>query len=485
MKLRALFAFTVSLAAIGCASSGLVGSGEQRAIAPGVAQQAAQQHEQIIQEFGGPVPANVSAYVSGVGARIAAQSGVQSGGFRFTTLNSPVMNAFAVPGGYVYITRQLLGLMNSEAELASVLGHEAGHITADHSAARQNRGLLSQLGALIVGVVTGSGELAQLAGQVSQGLFLQYSRSQELEADELGVRYMSAAGYDPLQSPAMLASLGAWSDMEARFAGRDNDQRSTPSWARTHPLSADRVSRATQRAQATGRAGQGTVNRDQHLNVLNGTIFDDDPAQGVIEGRDFAHPDLRLAFSVPPGFGIQNGARAVSVIGSSGQAQFSTSRFSGNLDAYIGQVFQALGGQGAQIAYAQPRATNVNGIPAAYSTARVQTQQGVLDVTVFAYQFDSTHAYHFVTITQGGSGIGPFGDMVQSVRRLTAQQAAAIRPRVIQIVTVGAGDTVQSLAGRMAYSSFQAERFRILNGLDADDGLERGRRVKLVVYGRR
>src|SRR5688572_14596948 len=167
MKLRALFALTVSLAAIGCASSGLVGSGEQRAIAPGVAQQAAQQHEQIIQEFGGPVPANVGGYVSSVGARVAAHSGVQPGGFRFSTLNSPVMNAFAVPGGYIYITRQLLGLMNSEAELASVLGHEVGHITADHSAARQNRGLLSQLGALIVGVVTGSGELAQLAGQVS------------------------------------------------------------------------------------------------------------------------------------------------------------------------------------------------------------------------------------------------------------------------------------------------------------------------------
>ena len=485
MKLKALLALTLSVAAAGCATSGLVGSGEQRAIAPGVAQQAAQQHEQVVQQFGGAEGGNRGSYVQAVGSRVAAQSGVQAGGFRFTTLNSPVMNAFAVPGGYIYITRQLLGLMNSEAELASVLGHEVGHITADHSAARQNRSILSQLGAALLGVVTGSGELAQMAAQGAQIWTLSYSRSQELESDDLGVRYMTAAGYDPLQLPSMLTSLGAWSDLEPRFSGRGEDARAVPSWARTHPLSADRVRRASQQAQATGRAGQGIVNRDEHLAVLSGMMFDDDPAQGIVEGRDFLHPDLRLAFTVPQGFGIQNGARAVAVIGSSGQAQFSTGPFTGDLGTYIGQVFQALGGQQARIQYTQPRATNVNGIPAAYSTARAQTQQGAIDVNVFAYRFESDRAYHFIAIAPAGQGLGPFASMVQSVRRLTPQQAAAIRPRVIQIVTVGASDTVQSLAGRMAYDSYQAERFRILNGLGANDALRRGQRVKLVVYGSR
>jgi predicted Zn-dependent protease len=488
MRFKALIALSASVAAIGCATGGLVGTGDQRSIAPGVAQQAAQQHPQIVQEFGGEVGAQRGAYVRQVGQRIAAQSGIQGAGgsvYTVTTLNSPVMNAFAVPGGYVYITRQLLALMNDEAELASVLGHEIGHIAADHSAGRQNRGLLTQLGALAVGVLTGSGQLAQIAGTVGQGVLNTYSQGQEFEADALGIRYMAGAGYDPMGSPSMLASLGAHSALEARFTGRDDDQRAAPSWARSHPLSADRVSRATQQAQATGRAGQGMRNREQHLAAISGMIFDDDPAQGVIEGQEFLHPDLRVGFTAPQGFGMQNGTRAVSVIGQGGQAQFSTAAFQGNLGTYINQVFQALAGNQTQIQVPAPRTTTVNGIPAAWSTARVQAQQGQVDVTVFAYQFESNRAYHFAMITPAGSGLGPFSSMVQSVRRLTAQQAAAVRPRVVQIVTVGAGDTVQSLAGRMAYTSHQVDRFRVLNGLATNQNVQAGQRVKLVVYGNR
>ena len=485
MKFKALMALTVSLAAIAGSSEG-VAQQKVRSISQSAASQAAQQHPAIVAEFGGEEAAVRSNYVRNVGARIANQTNISGGGnaFRITTLNSPVMNAFAVPGGYLYITRQLLGLMNDEAELASVLGHEAGHITARHSSERQRTNILSQLGALLVGVVTGSGQLAQIAAQGAQLYALRYSRTQELESDDLGIRYMTAAGYDPAASASMLASLGTWSDLEGRFQGREEDQRAAPSWARSHPLSAERVRRSTQRAQATGRAGQGIRNRDQHLQVINGMIFDDDPAQGIVEGRDFLHPDLRLAFTIPQGFGMQNGTRAVAVIGQSGQAQFSTGPYSGNLDAYIGQVFRAVAGDRA-IQYGQPQRTTINGIPAAYSMARAQTQSGVVDVTVVAYEFARDRAYHFVTVARGGSGIGPFEPMIESVRRLSSQEAAAIRPRMIQIVTVGPNDTVQSLANRMAYSTYQTERFRALNGLTANSALQRGQRVKLVVYGRR
>ena len=486
MKLKLLIVLAASLATASCATSGLSGDGEQRTISPQSAQQAAQQHPQIVQEFGGEMGGAISAYVTDLGRRVGGQSGLRGAGtgiYTFTTLNSPVANAFAVPGGRVYITRQLLGLMNSEEELAFVLGHEAGHIAADHSAERQNRNIFSQLGALLVGVATGSGQIAQAVGGLAQQFVLSYSRNQEFEADDLGIRYMAGAGLNPIASTGILATLGAYSDMQDRFSGREDDKRAVPSWARTHPTSADRVSRAQRQAQATGTT-EGAISRDRFLSLIDGMIFDDDPAQGVVDGSDFRHPDLRFAFAAPQGYGIQNGTRSVAVVGQSGQAQFSTAPYAGDLDAFVGQVFRAVGGQ-TQIPYSRPQRTTINGIPAAISTARVQSQNAIVDVSVVAYEFSSSQAFFFLTVTPGGSGLGQFGSMIQSVRRLSAQEAAAIRPRVIDVVTVGRGDTVQSLAQRMAYSNYQVERFRVLNGLDSNGTLQPGQRVKLVVWGNR
>jgi len=377
-----------------------------------------------------------------------------------------------------------MGLMNDEAELASVLGHEVGHVAANHSAGRQQQGLLSQILTAGAAILTGSSQIGQLIGQVSQLRLLSYSRNQEFQADDLGIRYMTAAGYDPNAAVSLLASLGAADTLNLRASGR-NDQRTTPSWARTHPLSADRVARATRSAQATRAGGRGLRNKDQYLSVIDGIFVDDDPAQGVIEGREFRHPDLALRFAVPQGFTIQNGTSAVSITGSGGQAQFSGGRLSGDLGNYIAQAFQSLVGRQAQVPFSQPRSTTVNGIPAAYSTARVNTQQGQVDVNIFAYRWDADTAYHFATITRAGTGFGPFEPMIQSLSRLTPAQAAAIRPRVIDVVTVRAGDTPQSLAGRMAYPDLRLERFMTLNGLPSGARLTPGQKVKVVVYGAR
>jgi predicted Zn-dependent protease len=495
MKIKSLIALSASVAALGLAAQAEA-QRAPRAISQSAAAKAAQQHPQLVEEFGGAETGARGAYVTSVGRRIAASSRVPGGGtgvFTITTLNSPVMNAFAVPGGYVYITRQLLGLMDDEAELASVLGHEIGHIAARHSERRQSTTLrnsvLGALGQILVGAVAGNSGLGQLLqqgiGQSTQALTLSFSREQEFEADQLGISYMTAAGYDPNAAASLLASLGAATTLEARAAGK-NDERSVPSWARTHPLSEERVRRALQRAQATGRANSGLRNRDQFLAQVDGVLVDDDPRQGIVEGASFLHPDLRLAFTVPRGFQMQNGTRAVSITGTSGQAQFSTLPFNGNMGAYIGQVFQSIAGQQAgQLQIPQPRTTSVNGIPAAYTTATAQTQQGQVDVSVFAYQWDSNTAYHFVMLTRAGQGIGPFAPLVGSLRRLSASEAAAIRPRVLDVVTVRAGDTVQSLASRMAYRDLQLERFLTLNSLQANSQLRPGDKVKLVVYGER
>jgi predicted Zn-dependent protease len=463
-----------------------------RTLNPRYVAEAQRQHPQLVAEFGGAETGPRAAYVESVGRRVAVHSGIanSSNAYRFTTLNAAVENAFAVPGGYIYITRQLMALMDDESQLAFALGHEVGHVAANHAQQRQSAqsrsSVLGVLGAILGSVVGGNvfgNVLAQGAQQAAVLSTLRFSRQQEYDADNLGIRYLTQAGYDPLGSSGVLAALTRSSALEARVQGRDS--RQTPEWASTHPLSANRAQQAQAMAQRTGRAGTGQRNRDQFLAQLQGIYFDDDPAQGVIEGRTFTHPDLRIQFAVPTGYLMQNSTEAVSIKGSAGQAQFSGGRFSGSMDQYVYRVIQGLTGGQMQIAVPPPQRTVINGIPAAFTTARANTSSGVIDVSVMAYQWDANTIYHFLMLTRGGTGIGPFVPMVDSIRRISGNEAAAIRPKVIDVVTVRPGDTVNSLASRMAYRDFQLDRFLSLNGLTAGARLTPGQKVKLVVLGAR
>ena len=453
--------------------------------------QAERQHAEVIAEFGGAETGPREAYVESVGRRVAAFSGVANSGaaFHFTTLNSAVENAFSVPGGYIYITRQLMSLMDDESQLAFALGHETGHIAANHALARQTvarRNSIQGIFGAMLGSLLGGGignEIAQVSARRAQLATLSFSREQEYQADLLGTRYITKAGYDPAGGPGMLAALTRASALQARVQGRTN--RQMPEWASTHPLSENRMQRALAEAQATGRLGTGMRNRDEFLSQLQGITVDDDPAQGIIEGRSFTHPDLRIQLSVPPGYLMQNSTHAVTIKGSAGQAQFSGGRYGGTIENYIGQVFQQLTGGRQQLNIPPPQRTTINGLPAAFTTAEASTSSGVVDVSVFAYQWNPNTFYHFVMLTRGGTGFSPFAPMVDSLRRISPAEAAAIRPRVIDVVTVLRGDTVQSLASRMAYRDFQLDRFLTINGLAAGGRLTPGQKVKLIVYGMR
>ena len=439
-------------------------------------------HPQFIAEFGGEETGPRADYVKTVGKNVAVQSGLSGArdDFTVTFLNSSVNNAFAVPGGYVYITRQLVALMNNEAELAGVLGHEVGHVAARHSARRQQTAqrnqILGVLGTIIGGAVLGSPELAQLSQQASQYFTLSYSRGQELEADKLGIDYLSQANYDPRAMATLLSSLAAQNSLDAQLQGRD---ASIPEWASTHPDPASRVNDAL--SYAAGKPGNVT-NRDTFLARVDGVTYGDDPEQGVIEGNAFIHPELMLTFSVPNGFYMINSTRAVSINGNGGQAQFSTGQYNGNLETYVRSVFTAVGGQQQQIAPSNLQRTTVNGLPAAYGTARVNTGQQQVDVSVFAYEFSNSQAYHFVAITPAGQS-NVFTPMFGSMRRISSSEAAQVVPRVVDVVTAGPNDTVATLARRMAYSSAQVERFRVLNGLSSTDTIRAGQRYKIVVRG--
>jgi predicted Zn-dependent protease len=449
--------------------------------------EARQQHDALVEEMGGAETGQRAAYVQSVGQRVASFTGVINPGqsFRFTTLNSAVENAFAVPGGYIYLTRQLMTIMNDESELAFALGHEAAHVARNHAEQRrrvaQRNSIFGVFGA-ILGSVFGGSAVGNLLSQGAQLRTLSFSREQEYDADIHANRYLVAAGYDPAGGPGILAALARSTALEARVQGRET--RSTPEWASTHPLSENRTRRALANAQQTGRLNTGIRNRDQFLAQLDGTYVDDDPAQGVIEDVYFRHPDLRLQFAIPVGFQMQNGTRAVTIVGSSGQAEFGGGRYRGALESYAAGVIQQLAGR-QRIAVPQPQRVTINGMPAAVTSTRAQADSSVVDVSVVAYQWDADTVYHFVMITRAGHGIGPFQSMVNSLRRLTPNEAASIRPRVVDVVTVRARDTVQSLAQRMAYRNFRTERFLSLNGLAGNSRLTPGQKVKLVVYGAR
>lgn len=460
----------------------------ERHLNPRDVAEAQRQHAELVQELGGAETGSRAAYVEAVGRRVSAFSGVANPGqaLRFTTLNSAVENALSVPGGYVYVTRQLLGIMDDEAQLAFALGHEVGHIAANHAQAReaysQRNNWMGVLGQ-VLGAVVGINGLGNVITQRSRLQTLSFSRDQEYQSDTLGMRYMLSAGYDPAGAAGILGALSRASALETRLQGRTN--RQTPEWASTHPLSENRRQRAIREAQASGRLGTGVRNRDAFLAQIDGMYVDDDPAQGIIDGPTFAHPDLRIHFSVPPGYRMSNGTSAVSISGSAGKAQFSGGRFAGPLDQYILRVYQELTRGQMRLSMSPIQQTMINGMPSAFTTARVQSRTGVIDVTVVAYQWDPQRVYHFITITRGGTGAGVFAPMINSLRKISVAEAAAIRPRIIDVVTVRAGDTVQSLAGRMAYRDFQVDRFLSLNGLAPNAALVPGQKIKLVVYGQR
>ena len=486
---RSLLFLTAAVAAF--APSSVPAQYQGGELDPRYVAQAQRQNPEVVREFGGAESNGRAAYVAAVGHRVGAYSGIanQGSALHFTLLNSAVDNAFSVPGGYVYITRQLMSLMDDESELAFTLGHEIGHVAARHAQQREEaeeEAIEQQVPWIIFGRMIGGSFGSALSIQhllTAKLQTLSFSREQEYEADTLGLKYMIAAGYDPEGAPAILQAISRETALQARVQGRKN--RQLPEWAMTHPLTENRIQRIMADARASGRYDTGIRNHDEFLSQIEGMYVDDDPAQGIIDGRTFTHPDLKIQFTVPVGYLMENGADAVSVRGSAGEAEFTGGRYRGSLDRFIVAVLQQLSGDDQRIVVPRPRHTIINGMPAALTSVRAATDSGAVDVSVAAYQWGPDRVYYFATMTAAGTGFGPFASMVNSLRKLTAAEAAEIRPRVIHIYTVKSGDTLQSLAASMAYRDFKLERFLSLNGLASNSPLRPGEKVKLIIYGAR
>jgi predicted Zn-dependent protease len=439
----------------------------------------AENHPKVLEEFGGTAGGpELAAYVTSIGKLLASTSERPNGPFTFTVLNSPIVNAFAVPGGYIYVTRGLLALANDEAELAGVMAHEIGHITARHSAQRYSQSVLAQIGLIGLGMATGSSALVDLAGTGAAAYLQSYSRDQEFEADTLGVRYLARATYDPKAMSAFLSSLLADSRLEATIAGNPGTADQYNIMA-THPRTVDRVERAIAAANQAPIANP-ILARDVYLDKIDGLLYGDDPEQGFIKGRRFAHPRLKLEFTAPEGYSLHNSATAVLAQGPQGaQIVFDAApqSYAGDMAGYIANVWAA------KIRLDGMRAITIDGMEAATATAAVDTQSGPAFVRLYAIRFASGRIYRFLCVgpvNAAESFDRGFRGTAASFRRLSDAEARALKPMRIRIVTVRGGDTVASLARAMPFDDYREERFRVLNGLGPNDQLTPGQRVKLI-----
>ncbi len=436
----------------------------------------AEQHPQLLAQFGGLYAGTQQAYVRRLGEKIAGAAGLE-GQCTFSLVNSDVVNAFAVPGCYIYVTRGLMAIVDSEAELASVLGHEVGHVVARHSQRQQNRSLWGTLGVIVVSL-TGSERLTRLAGAAAQLYTLRYSRTQENEADELGIRYLQQAGYDPYAAADMLAALERQEAFLTASGGRDS-ARGVPEWARSHPLTDKRVDHSRRLAEESGVADDALPEgRAAYLAAAEGLLYGDDPQQGFVIGRRFAHPVMRIGFEAPAGFTLTNSPAAIMVSGPNGvSGEFSGGTIpAGGIGAYVQELIpKLLGDASAELAPAQ--SMTVNGLPAIMLSARVATAEGDVPLSIAVYDAGAGYAYHFVMASPAANqSADAIRQLFTSFQMLGPREVAELRPRRIRVITVAPGETNQSLGRRMADPHGAA----LLTALNDPAAIRPGAQVKIV-----
>lgn len=433
----------------------------------------AREHPRVIEANGGLYRnAEMEELIAVITGDLVSVSG-ETRAYEVTLLDTPKVNAFALPGGYIYITRGLLSLANDASEVAAVLSHEMAHVRANHGIERSRQvasGVL--VNEVLSDVVTNdvAGAVAQSAAKQRRAAFTQ---RQELQADALGIRYLAQAGYDPFAAARFLDSLDrftAWRDGASsglRDALSDRDS--------SHPSTPRRIQLARRHARAIGPEGQGKRMQERYLAALNGMTFGDKASEGFVRGNTFSHVGLNFAFDVPDDFTLSN--RSDGVLGEGPNEQllrFDSVSIEDDSDPRAYLATNWLSG----ILPQSIQATKINGLAAAKATAL--SGEWRLSVTVIAHD---ERYYRFILATPRSRAV-PNSEalaIAQSFRRLSPFERGLLRPLKIRIVTVRSRDDVARLAGRMEGVQNPLALFRALNGLDAGDSVTVGSKVKIVI----
>ncbi|HNQ92938.1 MAG TPA: M48 family metalloprotease [Alphaproteobacteria bacterium] len=454
------------------------------------------QHKEMLAQNGGRYDhKDLAAYVNDIGQRLAQNSERKDVSYRFTIVDSSMVNAFAMPGGYIYVSRGLLALVNDEDELAGVLGHEIGHVTARHSAERHSEGMLIGFGADIVGAALGNASVAKLLN-VGTGVYMKsYTREQESEADRLGLRYMSLAGYDPTAMPRFFKRMEQFDQTRAKDEGVD-----LPTFALLldHPLTPDRIAATSVEMRKYPKVPTKQEDADRYLSKIRGMTYGDSAVQGFVRNHTFYHPELGFAFSIPDEFHVSNWPSQIVVEGK-------------HKDVFVMDMADKRAGQSpadflvhewlkGEIVFGPPETMTINGLSAAtlemvgkyvsgttpVTVRLVAIEWGPRDVVRFLIvyptrpEFQSVEDAKRLASNYHQKSVDGLKHMTYSFRRMSESEKRNVRPFAIQLVVAKAGDTVSSLARQMRVDKMPDEWFRALNGIGPGEGIVSGRRYKIV-----
>ncbi len=436
---------------------------------------ATREHKMLVAAFGGEYksPALYQTLSEMVG-KLSDATDRPSERYRITILNSPLVNAFALPNGNIYVTRGLLALANDTSEIAAVLAHEIAHVTARHAAERESLQRRSALLSRVDGEVLNNPAASQAKRAEGLATFASFSRQQELEADQISVRTLAKAGYDPYGASRFLNSLGRSLAVRTAMLGKSASQG--PDITATHPSTPERIQLAVLAARQISTPGLVTPDRAHWLAAINGLAFGEDPAEGIVKGRRFIHPRLGFAFTAPEGFSLENNPQAVIGYANNATELLKLDTVTVPPAASLQKLLET--GIIDGVAMTDIQSISLNGLPAATGLAK----EGEWTYRVFAVRLGSqVYRIIFAAAHFSPEIDARFKEAAESFRRLSGDEVQAARPMRIALVTAHSEVDFSSFAEHMAVAEDKLDRFKVLNGLDDDARPVPGQQYKIIV----
>lgn len=430
------------------------------------------EHPVVLAKYGGEYrDEKAEALLAVIVGRLVAASEDKQQIYKITILNTPKVNAFALPGGYLYVTRGLLALANDTSELAAVIAHEMAHVTANHAILRNQKQSSNEIGDEVVSEVLGKGNLAgKVALAANQIKLSNFSKDQELQADAIGIRTLGNAGFDAHGAARFLNTMQAYRALASSSKGRFGEI----SFLASHPSTPRRIELAKRHARFFGAPGSGEADKERYLRGIDGMLFGDSSEEGFVRNNRFSHSGLGITFSAPSGSKIENEATAVIVT--------SPNDIATRFDAAVLPAGSDLSGylksgwvKGLDDSTVQTG--TLNGLPSASGVAFGGNWKFVVRVIQIDRQ-----VYRFITAGPlNNTSIAAQSDQItQTFRKLSASEVAGMQPLRIRIITVQAGDTLATLSARMEGTDEKLKSFQVLNGLSSGQIPEAGSKVKIV-----